>query len=234
MEITTDGVYILTGAGGGAAGAIAGVFRDAGARLALVGRTEASVRDRASQIDALPLGADLTSLDEARRVVEETRRRLGRVDGLIHAAGGFEMGPADAPDSGLFARMFDINVRTLFCTVSAVLPCLLAQRAGFIAGFSTGAVWSGSAAPGMTAYAAAKAAVSMYLRSLEAEVGSRGVRVAVVYPIGPIDTPRNRLDMPATDPSRWIDPADIGAALLFASTRGPRGRLLELPINARA
>ena len=234
MEIRTDGVYIVTGAGGGAAGGIARVFHDAGARLALVGRSEASVRDLAREVEALPLGADLTSLDEARRVVEETRRALGRVDGLIHTAGGFEMGPAEAPDAALFARMFDVNVRTLYCSVTAVLPGLLAQRAGFIAGFSTGSVWSGSPAPGMTAYAAAKAAVAMYLRSLEAEVGTRGVRVAVVYPIGPIDTPRNRQDMPRTDPSQWIDPAEIGTALLFASTRGPRGRLLELPIGARA
>ena len=233
MEIRTDGAYIITGGAGGVAGGIADVFRDAGARLALVGRTEATVRERAGRVGALPLGADLTSLDEARRVVDETRRAYGRVDGLIHAAGGFDMGPADAPDAGLYARMFDINVRTLFCAVSAVLPGLLAQGAGFIAGFSTGAVWTGSTKPGMTLYAAAKAAVWMYLRSLDAEVGPRGIRVAIVYPVGSIDTPRNRSDMPGTDPSRWIDPAEIGAALLFAGTRGPRGRLLELPIGAR-
>ena len=233
MQVSTDGVYVITGAGGGAAGSIARVFRDAGARLALVGRTTESVGALAGQLGALALGADLTSLDDARRMVADTRLAFGRLDGLIHAAGGFEMGPADAPDDTLFTRMIDINVRTLVCAVTAVLPGLLVQGSGFIAGFSTGAVWSGAARPGMTAYSATKAAVAMYLRSLEAEVGSRGVRVAVVYPVGPIDTPRNRRDMPATDPSGWIDPAEIGAALLFACTRGPRGRLLELPIGAR-
>jgi NADP-dependent 3-hydroxy acid dehydrogenase YdfG len=234
MEIRTEGVYIITGATGGVAGAVAEVFHGAGARLALVGRTEATVRERAGRIGALPLVADLTSLDEAQRAVDETRRALGHVDGLIHTAGGFEMAPADTADAGHYDRLFDVNVRTLFCAVRAVLPGLLAQGDGFIAGFSTGAVWSGATGPGMAIYAAAKAAVSMYLRSIEREVRHRGIRVAVVYPIGAIDTPQNRRDMPAADVSTWIDPAEIGAALLFASTRGPRGRLLELPIGARA
>ncbi len=128
--------------------------------------------------------------------------------------------------------MFDVNMRTLFAATRAVLPGFLEQGRGFIAGFSTGAVWSGAGGPGMALYAAAKAAVTVYLRSLEAEVRHRGIGVAIVYPLNPIDTEKNRQDMPGADRSLWVDPAEIAEALLFASTRGPRGRLLELPITA--
>ena len=232
MGITADGVYIVTGGAGAVAGPVARVFHAAGARLALVGREEALLRQRAEPLGALAIAADLTSPEAAERAVGETERVFGRVDGLIHTAGGFEMAPAGESDPALYDRLFDTNMRTLFCAVHAVLPRLLGQRDGFIAGFSAGVVRTGGGA-GMTIYAAAKAAVSAYLRALESEVRSSGVRVAVVYPLGAIDTPRNRRDMPGADPRGWVDPEEIGHALLFAATRGPRGALVELAIGAR-
>ena len=85
----------------------------------------------------------------------------------------------------------------------------------------------------MTIYAAAKAAVSTYLRALESEVRASGIRVAVVYPLATIDTPQNRLYMPGANPRTWVDPDEIGHALLFAATRGPRGSLVELAVSVR-
>jgi NADP-dependent 3-hydroxy acid dehydrogenase YdfG len=224
-------VYLVTGGAGAVADAVGRVFAAAGARVALVGRNPDAIRARAREIGGLPLVADLTSLEDTHRAVEEARRALGRVDGLIHTAGGFEMAAADTADPAAYDRMFDVNMRTLFHATRAILPVLLDQGSGFIAGFSTGVVWSGAGGEGMALYAAAKGAVSTYLRSLEAEVRRRGIGVAIVYPIGVIDTARNRRDMPGADPSGWIDPIEIATALLFASTRGPRGRLLELPIR---
>lgn len=232
FELRTEGSYIITGGNGAVAGAVGTVFRAAGARIALVGRSGDAVRARALSLGALPLVANLTSLEEAHQAVEEARRVFGRVDGLIHTAGGFEMATADVAAPAQFDRMFDVNMRTLFTATRAVLPGFLAQGRGFIAGFSTGAVWSGTGEPGMALYAASKAAVSMYLRALEAEVRDRGIGVAIVYPIGAIDTEQNRRDMPDAGHSAWIDPIEIATALLFACTRGPGGRLLELPIRA--
>jgi NADP-dependent 3-hydroxy acid dehydrogenase YdfG len=156
----------------------------------------------------------------------------GRVDGLIHTAGGFRMAPAHQADPGLYDRLFDMNVRTLVNAVGAVLPHLLARSDGFVAGFSAGIVVAGGGG-GMTVYAAAKAAVSQYLRSLEREVRASGVRVAIVYPLAAIDTPQNRRDMPDADPAAWIDPDEIAALLLVAATRGTRGSLTELAIGVR-
>ncbi len=231
MEPEPGSVYIVTGGGGALAGAVARTFHRAGARLALADVSADSVRARARELEALPLVADLTDPDAAVRMVGETVDRFGRVDGLIHTAGGFAMGPAHEAGIDLYGRMMDLNVKTLFCAVRAVLPALLRRGGGFVAGISSSAVWNGGTA-GMALYAAAKGAVALYLRSVEAEVRKSGIGVAVVYPMSPIDTPRNRADTPDADPASWVDPEEIAAALLFAATRGRRGRLLELPVAA--
>ena len=82
----------------------------------------------------------------------------------------------------------------------------------------------------MALYAAAKAAVATYLRSLDAELGGTEIRVTVVYPMGTVDTPANRKSMPEADPMSWINPDEIGEALVYAASRSPQGRVLELPI----
>jgi NAD(P)-dependent dehydrogenase (short-subunit alcohol dehydrogenase family) len=188
MNVTTDGVFVITGG----AGALAG----------------------------------------ARRMVEATLAAHGRLDGVIHTAGAFAMGPAEAADEAAYGRMLDVNLRTLFCVARAALPVMLDLGHGFLAGISSQVAWAGEGGAGMALYAAAKAAVAAYLRALAVELGPRRVAVAVVYPLGAIDTPANRRAMPDVDPRDWVDPEEIGRALLFAATRPARGRLVELPIAA--
>jgi len=231
MALQDGEVFIVTGGAGALAGAVAEVFRGAGARLVLADLPGSAVRQRAAALGAVAITADLTVADEARRMVAEAVAACGRVDGLIHTAGGFATAAAEEATPELYDRMFDVNMRTLFNATSAVLPALLAQGHGFLAGISTNLVWSGSGGAGMALYAASKAALTLYLRSVEREVRGHGVRVAIVYPLSPIDTPANRRDMPQADPAVWVDPVAIGEALLFAATRGPRGRVMELPIG---
>ena len=232
MQIQTSGVFIVTGGAGAVASSVARVFHGAGARLALVDLDGEAVAARAAQFGAAAVSADLAKPEGAEQMVAATLAAFGRVDGLIHTAGGFRMGPAHLSDVALYDQLFDVNVRTLVNATRAVLPLLLARRDGFVAGFSAGIVLGGGGA-GMTLYAAAKGAVSQYLRALEAEIRPAGVRVAVVYPLAAIDTPRNRRDQPDADPSAWIDPEEIAVALLVAATRSPRGALAELAIGVR-
>ena len=232
MELRTGGVWIVTGGAGALADAVATVFAGAGARLVLVDRLSEVLRERAAAYGAVPLAADLTAPGETAAMVAEVEEAVGPVAGLIHPGGAFAMAPADAQEPALYERLFDANVRTLVNATQAVLPGMLSRRAGFIAGISSNVVWEGTGAASMSVYAAAKAAVAYYLRSVEREVRGGGVRVAIVYPLAAIDTPANRRAMPDADPAAWVDPAAIAEALLFAATRGPRGRLTELPIGA--
>ncbi|HEY8552296.1 MAG TPA: SDR family NAD(P)-dependent oxidoreductase [Thermaerobacter sp.] len=291
-------VWVITGGAGAIAGRIARAFAAAGARLVLadLDRAREALAARARELGAMSFTADLTQFAEAEALARRVREGMGRVDGLIHTVGTYAGGPVDAVDPAQYERLFDLNVRTLFYTVRAVLPLMLEQGEGFIAGFASGPAWRG-AGPRAALYAAAKSAVATFLRSLDAELRERhrearpkaqvppsvaeagqggreippvarakspgeganahengatpqagatngtagtspppaarsggGIRVAVVYPMGIVDTPANRRSLPNADPDGWIDPDEIATVLLFAATRGPRGRLLELPV----
>lgn len=230
MRIETDAKIVITGGAGGIAGAVAEVFADAGARLALVDVDREKLEDRAGKLGAVAAAADLTDPDATRDTLDSVAGQLGGIDGLIHTTGGFAMAPADQLDLDLYQKMLDLNLRTLVVAFGAVLPAMLGRDGGFLAAFAAGPAWHRAGGAGMSVYAAAKNAVSGYVHAVQDELGDRGIRTAVVYPMGVVDTPANRAAMPDADRSAWIDPSEIGRALLFAATRGPRGRLTELPV----
>ena len=66
----------------------------------------------------------------------------------------------------------------------------------------------------MSAYLASKSVVMRLTESLSEEVKAAGVNVNAVLPTV-IDTPRNRADMPNTDPAAWVHPQDLGAVICF-------------------
>jgi NADP-dependent 3-hydroxy acid dehydrogenase YdfG len=230
MQLTTDRRFLITGAAGAIADSIITTFAEAGARLALVDLELDTVRSRADEHGGIAFEADLTDPEATSAMAREARERLGGLDGLIHTTGGFAMAPVDQMQVELFERMFDLNVRTLVVTAGSVLPMLVEQGGGFVAAFSAGPAWHRSGGGGMSAYAAAKAAVQAYLHAVQDELGGRDISTAVVYPMGVVDTPGNREAMSDADRSQWIDPDEIARALLLAAVSGPRGRLTELPV----
>jgi NADP-dependent 3-hydroxy acid dehydrogenase YdfG len=230
MNISTDARFIITGAGGGIADAVIETFAEAGARLVLVDIDREAIRERADGHGAVAVEADLTDPEAVAGMVREARAALGSLDGLIHTTGGFAMAPAHEGGVELYEKMFDLNVRTLVITAGAVLPLFLEQGRGFLAAFSAAPGWQRSGGGGMSHYAAAKAAVAAFMHALQAEAGESGLRTAVVYPMGVVDTPGNRHNMPDADRSAWIDPREIARALLFAATTGDRGRVTDLAV----
>lgn len=220
---------LITGAGGALGGTVADVFADAGWTLALFahGSTEAD-RLREQYPDALVLTVDLTDETATHDAVEQVRDRFETLDALLGIAGGFAMGAAHEASLGDLDRMLDLNVRTLFTGVRAVLPAMREQGHGFILGVAAAAADEGG--PGMALYAASKAAVATYLRSLRAELQDSGLRVTTLYPMGALDTPANREAMPNTDPAGWIDREELAATILHAAERGLRGHVGDLKV----
>lgn len=229
MQMLQGKVFVLTGGGGAIAGAIAKSFTQAGAKLALVDAHEGTIHQRVQELGGRAFVANLTHYPDAEMLIRQVKAQMGRVDGLVHTVGGFAYAPIKDADPSLYDRMFDLNMRTLFYMTRAIIPELLGQKDGFIAGISAAAAWHG-AGPGVALYAAAKAAVATYLRSLDAELAGTAVRVAIVYPMGAVDTPANRKEMPDADPMAWVDPGEIGESLVYAASRSPRGRVMELQI----
>jgi NADP-dependent 3-hydroxy acid dehydrogenase YdfG len=222
-------VFIITGAGGAISSAINTAFQAAGAQLALADRPGNAERARDQLGAGLAIAVDLSSLEGAQEMVAKTLTHYGRVDGLIHTVGGFSTGKILEFKPEDFTRMFDLNVETLAFAVAAVLPEVLKQQDGFIGGISAAQVARGSGA-GAAAYTAAKGAVALYLKSLDAELKGSSAKAGVLYPMGAVDTPANRRDMPDADPNIWIDPNEIAAAFVYMASRSTRGRVLEMQV----
>jgi NADP-dependent 3-hydroxy acid dehydrogenase YdfG len=222
-------VFIITGAGGAISSAINAAFHAAGAKLALADRPGNAERARDQLGAGFAVGVDLTSLEGAQAMVTATLEHYGRIDGLIHTIGGFTIGKILEFKSADFTHMFDVNVKTLVYAVAAVLPEVLKQQDGFIGGISAAQVARG-AGPGAASYTAAKGAVALFLKSLDAELKGSSAKAGVIYPMGAVDTPANHRDMPNADPNTWIDPAEIAAAFVYMASRSNRGRVLEMQV----
>lgn len=228
--MTLEGkVFIITGAGGAISSAINTAFKTSGALLALADRPGNAERARDQLGTGLAIPVDLASLEGAHAMVAATLAHYGRVDGLIHTVGGFATGKILELKPEDLDRMFDLNVKTLAYAVVAALPEILKQENGFIGGISAAQVARG-AGPGAALYTAAKGAVALFLKSLDAELKGSSAKAGVVYPMGAVDTPANRRDMPDADPNTWIDPAEIAAAFVHMASRSARGRVLEMQV----
>jgi NADP-dependent 3-hydroxy acid dehydrogenase YdfG len=212
MEKLDGRVYVVTGGKGAIGRSIVAAFAAAGARAVAADLPEVNLLEAAG----------------AEALVRDVLAREGRLDGVIHTVGGYTQGKLHEAALGDYERMFDLNVRTLFHMARAVLPHFLEIKRGLLAAFSSEPGWTG-AAPGAALYGASKAAVATLLRSLDAELKGTDVRVAVVYPMGAVDTPANRRDMPGFE--RFIDATDIAETLVHAAQRSRAGRLIELAVH---
>lgn len=212
---------MLTGAGGALATAIAQELEDAGAQLVLVGRGEALERaaDRFPATEVLDLDLrDPTSVDALRRV---------KVDALVHTVGAYATQDVHKATDEDLREMFDTNMLTLFHAVQGVLPHMLRQKDGLIMGVSSGTA-ARLSGPKAALYTASKAAVAAYILSLHDELKAKGVRGCVLYPMGAIDTPKNR--NAGMDWDHLIDPRGLAKSVAHALTRPDRAHLTELKI----
>jgi len=168
---------LVTGASRGIGRAIATELAEAGATVVVgynSGREEAE--ELASQVGGRAVQADVSSADDAKRLVEEA----GELDILVNNAG--------ITRDGLLARMPDddwravleTNLSSMFYTCRAACRPMMKRRGGAIVNISSIVGLHGN--PGQTNYAAAKAGIIGFTKSLARELGSRGVRANVVAP----------------------------------------------------
>jgi NADP-dependent 3-hydroxy acid dehydrogenase YdfG len=234
MNTLRDKVIVITGAGGAIAGAVADAFREAGARPALIDRDLLRIKGRAASYGTIAVESDLASSAEVERALGEVIARHSHIDGLVHLVGERVGGPVSAIDEATFDLVFDSNVRTLFLTSKAVLPHMLERGEGFIGGIAAKGAWVGGVAggaDGAAVFAAAKSAAAAYLHALDEELHGTGVHVSICFPMGDVETDRNRRAVGRDGLAALIDPRMIGQAFVAAALSGRGGRLLEMPVH---
>ncbi|MEV7096322.1 SDR family oxidoreductase [Amycolatopsis sp. NPDC051045] len=219
---------VVTGGSTGIGLAIAKRFAAEGAHVVITGRRKEALDEAVAEIggSVQAIRADsssLADLDEVYRAVAERGRGL---DVVVANAGGGATQPLGEITEEQFDATFGTNVKGVVFTVQKALP-LLNEKASVIL---TGSTTSTRVAPGMSVYAATKAAVRNFARTWALDLQGRGIRVNVLSP-GPTLTPGLRglaepgaeqqlLDQLATAVplGRLGDPAEIAAAALFLAT----------------
>jgi NAD(P)-dependent dehydrogenase (short-subunit alcohol dehydrogenase family) len=226
---------VITGAGQGLGRALALALAARGARLALVARTEASLRRVAEEVAALGgeahvVPGDVGQKEAIHRVAGQALAALGGVDVLVHGASTLGNVPlrtlADTECEAL-ERALAVNVLGPFRLTRALLGPLRLRGDGLVVMVSSDAAVE--AYPEWGAYGASKAALDHLGRTWSAELHGAGVRVLVVDP-GEMDTAMHAAAMPDADRATLASPAAVAerfvAIIEHASDLDPGRRVL--------
>jgi len=190
-------VGLIAGGGGGIGSALAVALAEAGAQVAIAGRSTERLEAVAEAVrqagsECLPVTADLTDANQADDVVARTVDRFGRLDIIINAIGGGAgkvLYPAESYPLDAWDWIFELNVRsTLLATQAAVRAMVAAGRGGRVLNISSVRAQLGINA-GYSAYVAAKGAISSLTRQWATEWAKHGITVNAIAPTF-VDTPQ--------------------------------------------
>ncbi|HEX6364174.1 MAG TPA: SDR family oxidoreductase, partial [Albitalea sp.] len=158
MTTPTSRSIVVTGAAGALGHAVVHHFLGEGARLALIDRDDALLRAAFPVLEPpahVLVAADVASEAAMAAAAVRIEQALGRVDVLVHVAGGFAMGePVHALSRAAWDRMMDLNAWSFVAVTRAFVPQMLGDGAGKVIAVSARAATRGAAQ--MAAYCASK------------------------------------------------------------------------------
>lgn len=180
-------VALVTGGSRGIGAAIVRLLAARGASVAFCYRQQAELaQDLARKIQAetgksvLAIQTDVTKSEQVEAMVERVRSELGDIDILVNNAGIVRDTLFLRMDEGKWDEVIDTNLKGAFLCTKAVVPMMVSKRWGRIINISSVVGLIGNA--GQTNYAAAKAALIGFTKSLAKELGSRNITVNAVAP----------------------------------------------------
>ena len=235
-------VVVVTGAGRGIGRAIAVGYAAAGAAVCCVARTESEIARTVGDIrsnggTATSVPADVTNYDSVVHAFDAAVSEFGGVDIVVINAGGNLDRSSDVESGSMeqWTETVQLNLVGSYHTARAAIPHLKQRGGGKIIAIGSGLGRRGR--PGMSAYATAKAGLSMLVRVLAQELWHHDISVNELIP-GPVLTGRvtqayaQKAGSVFQDDSEWIKtPEDVVPLALFLATqpeKGPTGQTYSL------
>jgi NAD(P)-dependent dehydrogenase (short-subunit alcohol dehydrogenase family) len=186
-------VSLITGGGGGIGGAVARRMAAAGMTVVVADFDHGAAEKVRGQIVAAggkadALSVDVTQAREVKALVTDVKQRFGRIDVLANIAGGsFYTKRIEELTWAEWQEVIDVNLKGTFLMCREVAPLMQRQKSGRIINTASNYGVTGSAL--RTPYAAAKAGVVAFTKTLAQELAPDGILVNTIAP-GPTDTPR--------------------------------------------
>ena len=190
MSKLKNKVAVITGGNSGIGYGIAEAFKNEGAMGTITGRNQATLNQSVEELGTGWIGikGDVTNMEDLEQIFKDTFDRFGKIDTLVVNAGGIVDGSpmAAIPDvtEDNYDRYMNLNLKSSYFTVQKALPYLNDGASIILIGSSA----AHRAAPGMTIYGAAKAAIIFLAKGLSLDLLERRIRVNTLSP-GSIDTP---------------------------------------------
>lgn len=236
-------IVLVTGIGrpGQVGEVVTQAFADLGDHLLLVDRTMETSRARALTLEragthATAYAADLSAADEVDRIARQVEDEHGRLDALVHLAGGWQPGARVADSTAAqWSRTLAVNLDTAVNVARSFTPLVRAAQGCFVFVASEAAL-PGAPVAGMAAYATAKLGVVTLMRALASEERAHGVRANALAPAA-IRTATNEESMGAD--AEYVEREAVADAITWlcspgaASITGQVIRLSPVPTPSR-
>ena len=213
-------VAVVTGATRGMGRTISDSLADAGARVALVARTETALRQAETEIrsnggEAVGFATDVTERASVEAMVSDVMARFGQIDLLVNSAFWGPPASLEETDEAFWDRTIDSCLKGPYLCTRAVLPAMRAQGRGAVVNIGSAAGKIGE--DNRTAYCAAKWGLEGLTAALRVELHKVGIRVHLLSP-GATDTSFWRDHAPGLTQEQlvhFIPPEMVAEALLF-------------------
>jgi len=182
----TGKTALVTGASGGIGSAIASALAARGSNLVLTGTREQVLQEVAASLNLKSdqkvevITANLSEAEAATQLIANTEAAIGPVDILVNNAGLTRDGLLMRMKDEDWQTVMDVNLTAVMRLSKAVLRSMMKSRWGRIIQISSVVGYTGN--PGQTNYAASKAGMTGFTKSLAIEVASRGITANVIAP----------------------------------------------------
>ena len=186
MKLLQGKNAIITGGSRGIGKGIAQVFAEHGANVAFTYNSSAqSAEDLVKELEAKGVKAkayqsNAASFEEAQKLIDDVNAEFGSIDIVINNAGITKDNLLMRMSEADFDKVIEVNLKSIFNMTKAVQRTMLKQRSGSIINMSSVVGVTGNA--GQSNYAASKAGIIGFSKSMAQELGSRNIRTNVVAP----------------------------------------------------
>jgi len=225
--LLTDQVAVVTGGGGGIGRAIALAYASVGADVVILDIIPERCEETAARVcelgrRALGIPTDVADTNQLRAAIDKAGQHFGRIDILVNNAGGVSPRPFLDQSERSWRRVIDLNMVSMLTATSAAVPVMIrGGRGGTIVNVAS--IEGSRAAPLFAVYAACKAGMLNFTRTLALEFAEHGIRVNAIAPDYTVTPGIRGNHTGPVDPAAWVEPS--AASVEASIKRIPLGRL---------